>query len=136
MSWEVNGGNVASTVTERITASTLRCYINRNLPTTANLYCPMDASSNQMSYGGGTISSDLLKTQMAQLTVCNYQKDLALAEARGKIPGPCPIVKTKIVERRVPVVRCTTSQEYLNVGVAKPVDTCFNIIGISQIRLN
>ena len=136
MSWEINGGNVASTVTENITASTLRCYINRNLPTKPNTFCPIDASSNIATYGGGVTSSDLLKTQMATLSVCNYQKDLELALARGKIPGPCPIVKTKLIERRVPVVRCTTAQEYLNVGVAKPVDVCFNVIGISQTRIN
>lgn len=136
MSWEINGGNVASTVTERVTASTLRCYVNRTLPTTANTFCPLDASSNIATYGGGVTSSDLLKTQMATLSVCNYQTDLALAKARGKIPEPCPPVQTRFVERRLPVVRCTTPQEYLNVGVARPVDTCFNVVGISQIRLN
>lgn len=136
MSWEINGGNVASTVTENVSASTLRCYLNRNLPKSTSSCCISDASSNQATYGGGVTSSDLLKTQMATLTVCNYQMDLELAKARGKIPGPCPIVKTRLVERRVPVVRCTTPQEFINVGVAKPVDVCFNVIGISQIRLN
>lgn len=136
MSWEVNGGNVASRVTENINASTLRCYINRNLPTTYTICSLPVIDSNKAKYGGGTISSDLLKTQMATLSVCNYQSDLALAKARGKIPEPCPIVKTKFVERRIPEIRCTTAQEYLNVGVARPIDTCFNIIGISQIRLN
>jgi hypothetical protein len=138
MSWEVNGGNTASTVTERVTASTLRCYINRNLPQVPNTYCPtaMDPSSNILKYGGGILSSDLLKSQIAELTVCNYQKDLALAKARGKVPEPCPPVKSLFVERRVPIVRCATPQEDINVGVAKPVDTCFNIIGISQLRIN
>ena len=136
MSWEINGGNVASTVTERVTASTLRCYVNRTLPTTPNTFCPMDASSNFATYSGGVTSSDLLKTQMATLSVCNYQMDLALAKARGKIPEPCPPVQTRFVERRPAVVRCTTPQEFINVGVAKPVDVWFNVIGISQVRIN
>ena len=136
MSWEINGGNVASTVTERITASTLRCYINRNLPTIPNTFCPVRTTTNQATYGGGATCSDLLNTQIATLSVCNYQMDLALALARGKIPGPCSPVQSRIVERRVPVVRCTTPQEFINVGVAKPVDVCFNVIGISQVRIN
>jgi hypothetical protein len=91
-------------------------------------------------YAGGATSSRLLQQRMA---ACNPTADrLALIRHLNAIPACTPATDTRFVqyERRGPPVPCTPAPASTiiphNPGVPTPINTCFNVIGISQLRLN
>jgi hypothetical protein len=84
---------------------------------------------------GGLTSQMLTLTQLQQYGSCDYARTLALAKARGQAPEPCtPVPFTN--QRYIPPARCGPSQEDANAGQPVPVDTCYNLIGITQQRIN
>jgi hypothetical protein len=154
MSVPYTAGNFASGETDKKIIDTQVAFIEKNVPYIASISkapicCPNPVIPN---YKGGVNSSIITLQQSAQTLLCNsiqetivnpadnpnsrrYQQAIQQAIAKGQSPGVCQR-KPFTNQRFVPIVRCTTAQEYLNVGVAKPVDTCFNVIGISQLRIN
>ena len=137
MSVPYTAGNVPSSELGKVIKATNECYIQQNLPKQPlNQCCPTAKLSNRETYSGGTNSSSLLYSKLQQLSICNYQQQIQLPQARGQIPGKCQPRSLVIQSRPVAIAPCTMSQEHLNVGIPKPVDTCFNLIGITQKRIN
>jgi hypothetical protein len=137
MSVPYTAGNVPSSELGKVEKATNTCYVQQNLPKEAPvLCCPTTMPSNRQTYFGGTNSSSLLYGQLQQYAICNYQQQVQLAQARGQIPGNCQPPSLVIQSRPVAPAPCTMSQEYLNVNLPKPVDTCYNLIGITQKRIN
>ena len=146
MSVPPTAGNFASGVTDATEKANTVCYITANLPQQpAACPPPTRPQTNAETYNGGASSGAYLDTQMRNLATCNYQRMLALAAARGQVPGsacsvPAPAqyvtIQTGSGPGFFPPGRCTTPQEYLNVGVPVPVPTCYNLVGITQKRIN
>jgi hypothetical protein len=154
MSVPYTAGNFSSGETDKKIIDTQIAFIDKNVPFIASISTPPTCCPNPVipNYKGGVNSSIITLQQSAQTLLCNavqeaianpadnpntrrYQQAVQQAIAKGQSPGVCQR-KPFTNQGFVPVVRCTTAQEYLNVGVAKPVDTCFNVIGITQLRIN
>lgn len=154
MSVPYTAGNFASVETEKKTKDTQVAFIEKNVPFIASISTtPICSPMPIIPYYRGGVNSGVITLQKsAETLACNavqeanvnpadnpnsrrYQQAVQQAIAKGQSPGVCQR-KPFTNQRFVPVIRCTTAQEYLNVGVAKPVDTCFNIIGITQLRIN
>ena len=145
MSVPPTAGNFASGVTDAAERANTVCYITTNLPKEpAPCPPPTRPQTNAETYSGGASSGAYLDTQMRNYATCNYQRMLALAAARGQVPGQCPpvppaqyvTIQTGSGPGFFPPGRCTTPQEYLNVGVPVSVPTCYNLVGITQKRIN
>lgn len=157
MSVPYTAGNFSSGETDKKIVDTQVAFIEKNVPyiasiSNAPICCPNPAGTVIPTYKGGTNASVITQALATETLLCNavqeaiinpadnpnsrrYQQAIQQAIAKGQSPGVCQR-KPFTNQRFVPVVRCTTAQEYLNVGVAKPVDTCYNIIGITQLRIN
>lgn len=147
MSVPPTAGNFASGVTDATERANTVCYIATNLPKqpAASACVVRRPQTNDESYRGGNSSGAYLDSQLQALATCNYQRQLALAQARGQVPGSallrCPPsqyvpIQTGSGPGFFPPGRCTTPQEYANVGVPVSVPTCYNLVGITQKKIN
>jgi len=124
-------GNFASIIPERAAECVIR---SQPMHTIQRPNCFPGIMAARASPGGLT-SQMLTLTQLQQYGSCDYARTLALAKARGQAPEPCvPVPFTN--QRYIPPTRCGPSQQDANAGQPVPVDTCYNLIGITQKRIN